>query len=255
MNVKKIIVSKISIVLTALLIPLFASSPAAAWSHANTRGGSTEAAGGAVHHTNAYGGGETHVAGEGTTGHTAEGGTAYHQEGSGETHATGAYGGTATHYQGVGTTGTNAYGQSAYHPEGSATTYTTAAGGTAYHSSAYYGATYPAYHPPTTVNVYGSSCYNCGGWNTAGAAAAGVIVGAAVASSVASANTAAATSAAYNAGVAAGVTYAMGGVYAVLPSGCYPGSVNGQNYYTCGGTWFKPSYGANGVYYRVVPTP
>jgi hypothetical protein len=43
---------------------------------------------------------------------------------------------------------------------------------TSYHS-AHYGAAYPAYRPPTTVNYYGSSCGNCGGWSTAGAAAAG----------------------------------------------------------------------------------
>ena len=153
--------------LAGLLIPIFATSPAAAWSHANAHGGSSYGANGSFHHTNAEGGGETHVAGEGTTAHSAAGGTAYHQEGSGETHATGADGGTATHYQGYGTTGVSSTGQAAYHPEGSATTYTTANGGTAYHSP-YYGAAYPAYHPPTTVNVYGSSCYNCGGWNTAG---------------------------------------------------------------------------------------
>jgi hypothetical protein len=31
--------------------------------------------------------------------------------------------------------------------------------------------------------------------------------------------------------------------------------MNGQTYYLCGNTWFQPSYGANGVSYRVVPTP
>jgi hypothetical protein len=29
----------------------------------------------------------------------------------------------------------------------------------------------------------------------------------------------------------------------------------GVNYYLSGNTWFKPAYGANGVYYTVVPTP
>jgi hypothetical protein len=29
----------------------------------------------------------------------------------------------------------------------------------------------------------------------------------------------------------------------------------GSTYYLYGNTWFKPSYGANGVYYRVVPAP
>lgn len=32
-------------------------------------------------------------------------------------------------------------------------------------------------------------------------------------------------------------------------------NVIGNTYYLCGNTWFSPSYGANGIYYRVVPTP
>jgi hypothetical protein len=75
---------------------------------------------------------------------------------------------------------------------------------------------------------------------------------------VASANTAAATSSAYSAGYTAGATttaYAMGAIYATLPAGCTSPSVQGTTYYLCGNTWFQPSYGANGVYYRVVPTP
>ncbi len=82
-----------------------------------------------------------------------------------------------SHTYGQGTTAHNAYGGTAYHATGSGyTTYTSASGATAYHS-AYYGGTYPAYHPPVTVNNYGSGCYNCGGWSTAGAAAAGLAVG------------------------------------------------------------------------------
>ena len=49
--------------------------------------------------------------------------------------------------------------------------------------------------------------------------------------------------------------YAMGVSYAVIPAGCATPSVGGSTYYLCGNTWFKPMYGANGVYYRVVPTP
>jgi hypothetical protein len=87
---------------------------------------------------------------------------------------------------------------------------------------------------------------------------------------VASATTAAATSTAYAAGVAAGsastaaamsgaatppTTYVMGANYAMLPSGCATPDVGGKTYFLCGNTWFQPSFGANGVYYTVVPTP
>jgi hypothetical protein len=77
-----------------------------------------------------------------------------------------------------------------------------------------------------------------------------------------SANTAAATTNAYNAGVATGVaaataqpTYAMGAIYATPPPGSISINKGGTTYYLSGNTWFQPSYGANGVYYRVVPTP
>ncbi len=41
-----------------------------------------------------------------------------------------------------------------------------------------------------------------------------------------------------------------------LPAGCITPSVSGGGtYYLCGNTWFSPAYGANGIYYRVVPTP
>ena len=48
----------------------------------------------------------------------------------------------------------------------------------------------------------------------------------------------------------------MGQIVSVLPSGCITPSVaGGGTYYLCGNTWFSPSYGAGGVYYKVVPTP
>lgn len=99
-----------------------------------------------------------------------------------------------------------------------------------------YGSSY--YHQPAVVNHYGASCYNCGGapgWGGAAAgAAAGVAVGAA----------------------AAGAAYAASArpaSYAALPGGCAY-----QPYaqaYNCGAMWLAPAYGANGVYYRVVPAP
>ncbi len=258
----------------ASLATLLVAGPATAWVHAS--GGYGSASGGAYHsgnttygaasstHTGAYGGTTTRTAsGSATT--NPNGSTSY----SGSEHATytspngqtaqatkttngTAYGGSSTAYHT--TTGSTSNG--AYYG-GSHTTYTAAGGTTAYHSN-YYGTTaYPAYHPPTTVNVYGSSCYNCGGWSSAGAAAAGLAVGVAVGATVASANTAAATSNAYAAGVAAGAgaPFAVGTIYATVPAGAVVTNVYGQNYYLVGNTWFLPAYGANGVYYRVVAPP
>jgi hypothetical protein len=206
----------------------FAWEHAGGWSHENAGGGMTSHAAGSdsTTRTNAWGGSETHTYGQGTTATNRYGDTATHTQGSGQTTvnnqygasathtygqgttATNAYGGTATHTAGSGqttytnssganathtygqgTTATNAYGATATHTTGSGyTTYTSASGTTAYHST-YTGATYTAYHPPTAVNVYASGCYNCGGWSTAGAAAAGAAVGAAAGAAVASANT------------------------------------------------------------------
>jgi hypothetical protein len=53
----------------------------------------------------------------------------------------------------------------------------------------------------------------------------------------------------------AGGNYVMGLNYAALPAGAITIPKNGVTYYLSGNTWFKPSYGANGVYYTVVPTP
>jgi hypothetical protein len=165
------------------------------------------------------------------------------------------YGGDTTHTNTYGGTTSGAYGAGAVHtaPNG-----TTTYAASAYHPpSAYYG-----YHPPTTVNYYGAGCYNCDG-STAGAAVAGAAVGVAVGAAVASANTSAATANAYNAGYTAGAVntsaaqavYSPGAIVVTLPAGCSSPNVRGQTYYLCGNTWFSPAYGANGVYYRVVPTP
>jgi hypothetical protein len=269
----------------------FAYGHANAWGHGSTyhAQGSDSTT-----RTNGYGGEATHTAGQGTSYENKEGDSAYHAEGSGKTTASNPYGGSATHTAGQGTSATSAYGGSAYHAEGSGTTTaTSASGGTATHyqgvgtvgttssgntvyASDHYGTAY-GYHPPTTVAVYGAGCYNCSsgasGWAVAGAAVAGAAVGAAVASAntsaatanayaagaaTANANNASATANAYNAGVAAGaasVTYSMGEIVATAPTGCVTPNVGGVTYYLCGNTWLQPSYGANGVYYRVVPAP
>jgi len=133
---------------------------------------------------------------------------------------------------------------------------TGAYGGTAYGDAHYGGAYYGAggwsgYHPPAVVNSYGAGCYNCGGWATAGAAAAGAALGSFAGAAAVSDG----YSAGYAAGSAAGAAYAMGAIYAALPSGCVASEGVDTTYYMCGNTWFQPSYGANGVYYTVVPAP
>jgi len=117
---------------------------------------------------------------------------------------------------------------------------------------------------------------------------AGAVVGATVATAVTSSNAAAASNNAYAQGYNAGATnaniananaaaananaaaanansaaananaaanYTVGQMTAVLPAGCVTPNVNGKTYYLCGNTWFSAAYGANGVYYTVVPTP
>ena len=69
------------------------------------------------------------------------------------------------------------------------------------------------------------------------AGAAGLAVGAAVGAAAASA------------------AYSYNDIYAALPVGCAYAPYYGAAYYHCGGTWFTPNYGANGVYYRVVAAP
>jgi hypothetical protein len=211
------------------------ANEAAAWGSANRFGGSTEHSWGQTSHDNRWGGSSEHVAGEGTE-------------------HTNAYGGNTAHAYGGGTEHTNAYGGQTYGAAGAGVAHTYPGGATAYRPPVPGYPAYPAYHPPVAVPVYSSGCYGC-------AAAAGAIVGVAAGAAVASANTAAASANAYSAGVAAGAAasapaaYAMGVNYAVLPPDCTPATVGGVTYYLYGNTWFKPQFGANGVYYRVVPTP
>jgi hypothetical protein len=226
----------IVVVVAVLLVGAGRPESAHAWATANRYGGSTSHTWGATSHTNAWGGSTSHAYGEGTE-------------------HTNAYGGSTAHAWDGGTEHTNAYGGSTYGAYGAGATHTYASGASVYHPPAYgaygyhppgYGYGY-AYHPPVAVPYYSASgCYGC-------AVAAGAVVGAtvgAVAAS-ASANTAAAYSSGYAAGSAAG--YALGVNYAVLPTGCAYQA--GFNEYNCGGSWFRPAYGANGLYYTVVPAP
>jgi hypothetical protein len=214
-----------------------ASGGGGSWQAHGWAGGSASGGGGSWHATGAYGG----TASGGGGSWKAEGAYGGHASGGGGSwHATGAYGGTASGGGGS-WHATGAYGGTAY-------------GGYDHYNGAYYG----AYHQPVVVNTYyHNGCYNCGGWGYGAAAAAGVVAGAAV--GAAAANTA--NTNAYAAGVAAGTasatygSYIMNDVYSTLPAGCNLDPRNGVSYYACGPTWFKPGYGANGVFYRVVPYP
>lgn len=249
--------------LAGLVITLALPMTALAFSGANRWGGMTSHSFGSTSMSDRWGGSMSHTRGEGTTATSAWGGTASHEEGSGQTEFS-KDGDTATHTYGEGTSATNAYGGSAYHAEGSGyTTYTGADGATAYHSP-YYGAAYPVYHPPATVNYYGSGCYNCSSDDAGAAAVAGAVIGLAAGEAAASnqaatanANTANAYTAGYDAGAAnATGTFAIGEVVARLPVGCTSPPIAGNNtYFLCGNTWFMPASGANGVYFRVVPAP
>jgi hypothetical protein len=207
---------KMATMVSLLLVAGIWTSEAAAWGSANRFGGSTQHSVGETSHENRWGGSSEHVAGEGTE-HT------------------------------------NVYGGSSAHAYGGGTEHTYPGGATAYRAPV---PVYPAYHPPAVVPAYSTGCYGC-------AAAAGAVVGVAAGAAIASADKSAATTSAYNAGVAAGAagavpplgSYTMGANYAKLPPACTKPSVAGGTYYLCGNTWFKPMFGANGVYYRVVPTP
>jgi hypothetical protein len=226
--------------MAALVVLVLAPPIAGAYSHANRFGGSTAHGWGGTEHTNAWGGSSEHAWGGGTE-------------------HTNVYGGHTEGEAGYGAEHTNTYGATTYGKYGEGAYHTTPYYGTAYYPHGYY----YGYHPPTSVNYYGSGCYNCGGWDEAGAAVAGAVVGAAVATAAASANTATETTNAYDAGVAAGSaqvaastgTYVMGALYPKLPAGCIEPTVHATAYYLCGNTWFQPTYGANGVYYKVVAAP
>jgi hypothetical protein len=191
-----------------------------AFSHENGFGGSTSHSFGSTSHTNAYGGSSSHTYGEGTE-------------------HTNMYGGSSAHAYGGGTEHTNMYGGRTSGEYGEGVEHTYPGGASAYHPPAYGGYPgYPAYHPPVAVPYYSSGCYGC-------AAAAGAVAGAAVGVAVGAAA----------ASAQAAPAYPIGSDYATLPAGSTPVSQGRATYYVDGSVWFQPAYGANGVYYVVVPAP
>ena len=47
----------------------------------------------------------------------------------------------------------------------------------------------------------------------------------------------------------------VGSIYYSLPYGAQSAYINGEQYYVLGGTYYRPYFGNNGVYYQVVPNP
>jgi len=213
------------------LMPL---SPARAWFHGFGGGGFTRGGdfGGWSHSTTFGAGGLSHSSDWGGWDHSTQvgyGGVAHESDYGGAWHGT-----AATPY---GAYHASDYG--GYYHASAATPY--GAAHTGYYGTTAYGA---YYHQPATVNYYGDGggCWNCGSgaW---GAAAAGTAVGLTTGLVAGAAATAAATRPVYSVGVP----------YAVLPAGC--AWQLAYHEYNCNGTWFLPGYGANGIYYTVVPAP
>jgi len=55
--------------------------------------------------------------------------------------------------------------------------------------------------------------------------------------------------------VAVSATYAVGAIYPAPPPETISVNENGAAYFIAGSAWFKPSYGANGMFYTGVPAP
>ena len=102
-------------------------------------------------------------------------------------------------------------------------------------------------YSPAVVNHYygGAGCWNCGGWS--GASPAGVSGG--------RSGRRASRRAPRSVRRRPRKIMRSGTVYPVLPAGCAYNPYRGATYYTCNGAWFQPAYGANGMYYTVVPVP
>ena len=116
-----------------------------------------------------------------------------------------------------------------------------------------WGGTTYGYHGDVTAvhNTYvtgaypASGCWNCG---AAAAAVGGLAIGAAAGAALASAAQPSTT-------VVVQQGPAVGAIVSALPDGCQLMTVNGKTYYQCGSTWYKPTFGTDGVDYKVVNVP
>ena len=118
-----------------------------------------------------------------------------------------------------------------------------------YGGAAYgYHNTFVGVHNTYVVGAHpAGGCYNCG---AAAAAVGGLAVGAMAGAAIASASQPSTTVVVQQAPVVV-----VGTQVATLPGGCERMTVNGTTYYQCGSSWYKPGFGADGVYYQAVPVP
>lgn len=109
-----------------------------------------------------------------------------------------------------------------------------------------------AARPPVRapLPVYHGGCWGCAAGAAAAAGAVGLAAGAAVGAAAAASDAPV---------VVQQPVYvsapAIGSVVVTLPGNCTSATVNGTRYYRCDGTFYKPHFGSNGVYYTVVPNP
>lgn len=203
-------------ILAGLLIGAGLQTSAFAWARANAWGGHSEGGFGGMSHTNRFGG-TSSASWDGAYSHTN------------------AYGGHTSGVAGYGAVHTGPGGGSFYHPP-------TGYAGYGYHPPVAGYPGYAPYHPPVAVPYYHAGCYDC-----AGAVAAGAVVGVAAGAAIA-------TAAAHPV-VAAVPFYPIGTSIAVLPPSASFIEQGGVSYYQVGNTWYRPAYGANGVFYTVVAPP
>lgn len=112
------------------------------------------------------------------------------------------------------------------------------------------------YHGTTVVHtggVYHGGCWGCADTGAVVAAGAvGLAAGAAI-GAAAAASTSPTTVVVQQPVVVS--TPAIGSTVLSLPGGCRGATVNGIQYYECGGSYYKPLFDSSGVEYRVVPNP
>jgi hypothetical protein len=132
-------------------------------------------------------------------------------------------------------------------PYGGTAAWHRAGWGGAWHGAAWHGW---GYHGAT---VYHGGCWGCAG--AAGAAVAAGAVGLAAGAAIGSAAAAASTPTVVVQQPVYVASPALGSVVVSLPGNCASTVVIGVTYYNCGGVYYQPSFGSNGVYYTVVQNP